>query len=76
MVGSGRSFDESGFLRKLNEVFGYILSDIEKFPDVPFWKIPTKQVILWRGNKQLGAAGKVKRSEILRLISQMQVSDK
>ncbi len=34
MVGSGRRFEESGFLSKLNEIEGYILCDIARFPKV------------------------------------------
>ncbi len=36
MVGSGRSFDEDGFLDKLSEIDGYIIADIESFPKIPF----------------------------------------
>src|ERR1051325_7104687 len=35
MVGSGRSFNKPGFLKKLAGVHGYIVTDIELFPDVP-----------------------------------------
>ena len=31
MVGSGRSFAETGFLNKLEEIEGYTVSDIQKF---------------------------------------------
>lgn len=32
MVGSGRKFNEAGFLVKIAEISGYIVSDIERFP--------------------------------------------
>lgn len=44
MVGSGRSFDEPRFLRKLQEIEGYIISDVESFPNVPFWILPKTTV--------------------------------
>ncbi|HEV2226495.1 MAG TPA: hypothetical protein VGR56_06800, partial [Nitrososphaerales archaeon] len=44
MVGSGRSFKEKGFLDKLKDVKGFILSDIESFPDIPFWIVSSNQV--------------------------------
>ena len=34
MVGSGRQFEESGFLAKLEEVEVYVVSDIQKFPSI------------------------------------------
>jgi len=39
MVGSGRSFDKPGFLRKLDGIKGYIVTDIEAFPSVPYWML-------------------------------------
>src|SRR5271157_3907588 len=32
MVGSGRHFEESGFLEKLDIIEGYIVADIDEFP--------------------------------------------
>jgi hypothetical protein len=34
MVGSGRKFEEQGFIRKLDHIAGYVCSDIMKFPQV------------------------------------------
>lgn len=42
MVGSGRSFDEVGFLSKLSEIKGYIVADIESFPNIPFWIVSSE----------------------------------
>lgn len=68
MVGSGRSFEEAGFLSKLAEVEGYIVSDIEAFPSVPFWKISTATVRAWWTKRKLGANSKVSREAALALI--------
>jgi hypothetical protein len=47
MVGSGRQFEEEGFLEKLADIEGYIVSDVTKFPNVPVWKISSKIVRKW-----------------------------
>jgi hypothetical protein len=68
MVGSGRSFDEPGFLRKLAAVNGYILSDIELFPAVPYWTIQRKTVEEWWQSNRLGTSTKITREKALDLI--------
>ena len=68
MVGSGRSFCEKGFLEKLDDIAGYILSDVESFPDVPFWIIPRKQVEVWYETGKLGAGTKISRDKALRYL--------
>jgi hypothetical protein len=68
MVGSGRVFAEKGFLSKLQEVEGYIVSDIEKFPEVPFWTIGKATVLDWWQKGQLGKSSKVSRDVALGLL--------
>ena len=68
MVGSGRSFEESGFLRKLDEVEGYIVSDVELFPNIPVWKIRTSTVRRWYASGLLGAGTKISRAKALQLL--------
>ncbi|MDQ6765847.1 MAG: hypothetical protein M3Z22_07100 [Verrucomicrobiota bacterium] len=68
MVGSGRSFEEEGFLRKANAIAGYILVDIGQFPNVPFWKVSSAQVLEWYQNGQLGAGTHTSRLKVLQLI--------
>lgn len=70
MVGSGRKFDKKGFLAKLAEVEGYIVSDIESFPNVPYWVIAKDQVRNWYDSGVLGATTKIARGVALGLISQ------
>lgn len=72
MVGSGRKFEEAGFLVKLADVAGYILSDIEAFPDVPFWLIPREVVERWWREPRLGAATKISRRVILAMLASME----
>lgn len=68
MVGSGRSFNEAGFLQKLAEIDGYILSDIESFPDVPFWVIPKSAIQSWYNTGLLGSGTKISRAKALSLL--------
>jgi hypothetical protein len=68
MVGSGRSFEAQGFLSKLSEIEGYIVSDIELFPNIPYWKINKTTVRNWYDNSQLGSGTKISRDRMLSLL--------
>ncbi len=71
MVGSGRSFHEQGFLEKLQEIKGYILTDITSFPDVPFWIVKSEVVKGWWEARSLGSTTKVSRTAVLKLLNQL-----
>lgn len=71
MVGSGRSFNEPGFLTKLNEIEGYVVSDIESFPRIPFWIIPGNLVRSWWATGRLGSGTKISRADALKLVKEM-----
>ncbi|MEM0143667.1 MAG: hypothetical protein QXL94_06925 [Candidatus Parvarchaeum sp.] len=71
MVGSGRSFDERGFMEKLDGVKGYVLADVVAFPYVPFWIIPTETVRTWWKTKMLGTTTKISRDKALALIEKL-----
>ena len=71
MVGSGRSFNEPGFLEKLREIKGYILTDITSFPDVPFWIVKSEVVKDWWEKRLLGSTTKVSRTTALNLLRQL-----
>lgn len=68
MVGSGRRFEEAGFFKKLDEIEGYVVSDVTKFPKIPVWKLSVEAVRGWYDNRQLGAGTKVSRSRALDLL--------
>lgn len=68
MVGSGRAFDEPGFLRKLKEIEGYIVSDVESFPNIPFWIIHRDVILNWWQQGLLGSASKISRDRALVLL--------
>ena len=70
-VGSGRKFDEEGFLKKLDEIEGYILCDILEFPKIPYWRITSETVRSWYDNNQIGVRASTSRKNILSLINNL-----
>lgn len=68
MVGSGRSFEEKGFLEKLSKIKGYIISDIDSFPNIPFWIITAQEVETWWKSKKLGTTTKITHEKMLHLL--------
>lgn len=70
-VGSGRAFEETGFLAKLDSIDGYILCDIEDFPDVPFWIVSVEVVRGWYNTATLKADASVSRKKILKLLGEL-----
>lgn len=71
MVGSGRRFEKDGFLSKLREIKGYIIADIESFPQIPFWIISSEQVLTWWTEGKLGTTSKASRDKALELIRRL-----
>lgn len=71
MVGSGRSFELRGFLKKLKEIKGYIVSDIDSFPEVRFWIIPVEQVAHWWKTGELSTTTKISHEKALQLIDEI-----
>ena len=74
MVGSGRRFDKNGFLSKLSEIQGYIIADIESFPQIPFWIILSEQVLKWWKEVKLGTTTKISREKALELLGELRES--
>ncbi len=68
MVGSGRSFAAAGFLAKLDEIKGYILADVEMFPNVSFYVVSAREVRAWWETRRLGSTTKVSRAKALALL--------
>jgi len=71
MKGSGRHFEERGFLEKLDEIVGYYVSDIERFPDVPYWSVSSEQVRRWWEERRLGTTTSISRVRALDLLRRM-----
>ena len=72
MVGSGRNFEEKGFLKKLNNIKGYILADIANFPDIPFWMVSSEEVRQWWDGRKLGTTTKISRKKAITLLGSKQ----
>jgi len=71
MVGSRRSFDEPGFENKMEEIAGYVLSDIQQFPSIPYWSVPVATVREWWQSGKLGKTTKISREKALELLRRM-----
>ena len=71
MVGSSRHFDVAGFMAKMDGIEGYLVSDIEQFPSVPYWVVRTDTVRAWWRDHKLGATTKVSYEEARRLFAAM-----
>lgn len=68
MVGSGRKFDEVGFLEKLDDIKGYIVTDVQSFPSMPYWIISDYIVEKWWYKGQLGSSTKINPKKFRQLI--------
>lgn len=68
MVGKGRKFDEDGFLEKLSQIRGYVISDVTLFPNIPVWMVEASEVLEWYQDGELGAGTHTARAKVLKLI--------
>jgi hypothetical protein len=72
MVGSSRRFDEAGFLAKLRAIRGYVVADIESFPEVPYWRIDSSRVLDWWHRGELGADSRISRDKALAMFARLE----
>jgi hypothetical protein len=70
MKGSGRRFEEAGFLDKLSRIHGYIVCDIEGFPNIPYWLVSRDTVKAWWIARRLGTTSQVSRSRANLLLTE------
>jgi hypothetical protein len=68
MVGSGRKFEEQGFLDKLSNIKGYILTDISQFPNVPVYKVSTDTVLRWYNDNDISNTARVSAKKLHKLL--------
>lgn len=68
MVGKGRTFSEQGFLEKLAQIRGYVISDVTLFPDIPVWLVEASEVLEWYKSGELGSGTNTSRAKILKLM--------
>jgi len=71
MVGSGRRFEEEGFLKKLEQIRGYVISDITQFPNVPVWLVESEEVLSWYRDGKLGSGTSTSRQRITSLLGEL-----
>jgi len=71
MVGSGRRFEEEGFLKKLEQIRGYVISDITQFPNVPVWLVESEEVLSWYRDGKLGSGTSASRQRITSLLGEL-----
>ena len=71
MVGSGRKFEEAGFLNKIKEIEGYYVAKITTFPEVPVYEIDSDQVLDWYKKGKLGISTSVTLSKMEQLLLSM-----
>ncbi len=69
MKGSGRKFDEIGFLEKLDEIEGYLIAQITDFPRVPVYQIAKKQVLKWWQSGELGTTSDISLKKAISLFA-------
>lgn len=76
MVGSGRKFAEEGFVAKLDDIEGYICSDITMFPDIPVFMVPGDVVRQLYLEGQLGTSTSISRANFYsRVVPRLPTSD-
>lgn len=68
MVGSGRKFDEKGFIKKIQEIEGYYVAKITTFPDVPVYEIKADKVLDWYKKGKLGISTSITLSKMEQLL--------
>lgn len=67
-VGGHREFEEEGFVEKVKGLTGYIVTDIERFPSMEVYKIPSDNVIRWWQANKLGKNSMVSRKRFLEIL--------
>lgn len=71
VVGSGRRFEITGFLSKLAEIHGHVVSDNTQFPRVLFWLIEGTVVRQWWNAGRLGSSTQISRDKALNLLGRV-----
>ena len=64
-VGSGRKYDEQGFMHKIRAIRGFILTDIESFPRMQVFVVASGDVERWHKQGMLGSNARVSRVKFL-----------
>ena len=65
-IGIGRRVDEDEFVANWGGLAGYLLLDIQAFPDVTVYMVPIANIQRWYEAGELGKSAKAKRSKLMR----------
>ena len=68
MVGSGRVFEEKGFLQKLEGIDGYLIAHVDEFPNIEVWRVSSNTVLSWYRSGRLGTSTKISAVKALDLL--------
>ena len=68
MVGAGRKFNLEGWIDKLCKTKGFLLIDIEPFPQCRYWAVSSERVQIWWERGLLGKSTRISRDNILKMI--------
>ncbi len=71
MVGSSRSFEEEGFLKKLDEIEGYFVCDITQFPKIPYISIASQLIREHYFSGKLGTTSRISRNQFFTLFRKL-----
>lgn len=75
MVGKGRTFRRDDFLNKLNNIHGYIVSDIDLFPKIPFWLILSDSIRQLYLDGKIGKNAKVQQKKARVILKELPFID-
>jgi len=75
MLGTGRYFEQEGFLTKLNIVEFFIVTDVTRFPFVHFYKIDSGQIRKWYHSGKILDGGKLTVGAFFRILQQPDLFD-
>lgn len=63
--GSGRSVGEGDLATKLREIDGYVICDIQQFPHLSCWLLPSSLIEQWLRDGTLGRSGRMARAKFV-----------
>ena len=69
-IGSLRTFNEEGFIKKINYIEGYMVSDISEWPNVPVYQIKSSLVLKWYNDGKLSSNTKISKQKFFELLNE------
>ena len=69
-IGSSRTYNEEGFIKKINNIEGYMVSDISEWPNVPVYQIKSSLVLKWYNDGKLSSNTKISKQKFFELLNE------